>query len=193
MRSSGPGTLQTGRKNSLQGSVNQNLHFGFSARIFSKAFFEPSVVQLLLKVFMRRNFLNRHKTADRVQPHTVKGYETASFKFFPGLNFGTFAAGIFISTPVRGFRPVLGFLSVTVKVPNPVNITDFPDLSSSEATIQYTFQGFLGVSLCHFRLLGNPFNHFCFVHADLLFYKLIHFTVGNNYHSKEFFCIILFF
>ena len=44
MCSSGPGIRQTGRKNSLQGSVNQNLHSDLSARIFSIAFFEPGSV-----------------------------------------------------------------------------------------------------------------------------------------------------
>ena len=40
----GPWTLQTGRKNSLQGSVNQNLYTGLIARIFPIRCFESNSV-----------------------------------------------------------------------------------------------------------------------------------------------------
>ena len=43
-------------------------------------------------------------------------YFTASFKAFPATNFGTLLAGISISSPVCGLRPLRAFLSATLFV-----------------------------------------------------------------------------
>jgi hypothetical protein len=53
----------------------------------------------------------------------IKTYATASLNALSGENFGTFFAFIFISSPVLGFRPVLPFLLLTLKVPNPDRVT----------------------------------------------------------------------
>ena len=50
------------------------------------------------------------------------------FKTFPVLNAGVFCCGMLISSPVRGFKPVLATLVRISKVPNP-EITTFSPVS----------------------------------------------------------------
>ena len=52
---------------------------------------------------------------------------TALFSGAPALNFGCFEAGICISSPVRGFLPVLAALLATEKLPKPTILTSSPD------------------------------------------------------------------
>lgn len=52
---------------------------------------------------------------------TVVNYFTASFRALPGLNAGTFDAGISISAPVCGLRPLRAARSRTSKLPKPIN------------------------------------------------------------------------
>ena len=56
----------------------------------------------------------------------VKNYFTASFKALPALNAGTLLAGISISLPVWGLRPLRAARSRTSKLPNPINCTFSP-------------------------------------------------------------------
>jgi len=44
----------------------------------------------------------------------------------PDVNFGVFAAGMVITAPVLGLRPLRAFLFTTEKVPNPTNVTFWP-------------------------------------------------------------------
>ena len=65
------------------------------------------------------------------------------FNAFPALNTGAFDAGIFISTPVCGFLPVLATLFFTSKVPKPINCTfssffNVSDTTSTKAFIPYS-------------------------------------------------------
>jgi hypothetical protein len=53
-------------------------------------------------------------------------YFTASFSDLPEVNFGIFAAGMVITSPVLGLRPFRDFLFVTEKVPNPTSVTFCP-------------------------------------------------------------------
>jgi hypothetical protein len=53
-------------------------------------------------------------------------YFTASFSDLPEANFGILAAGIVMTSPVRGLRPFLDFLFTTEKVPNPTSVTFCP-------------------------------------------------------------------
>jgi len=53
-------------------------------------------------------------------------YLTALFNKLPALNFATLVAGILISFPVWGFRPVRALLFATEKVPNPVRASLSP-------------------------------------------------------------------
>ncbi|SVD88326.1 uncharacterized protein METZ01_LOCUS441180 [marine metagenome] len=48
---------------------------------------------------------------------------TASFNALPTENLGLLEAGICILSPVLGFLPVVAFLSLTVKFPNPTILT----------------------------------------------------------------------
>ena len=48
---------------------------------------------------------------------------TASLSAFPTVNFGLLDAGIWIDSPVLGFRPVVAFLWLTLKFPNPTMLT----------------------------------------------------------------------
>ena len=50
-------------------------------------------------------------------------YPTKLFKALPGLNFGTFFAGICIFLPVAGLTPTRLLRLMTTNVPNPVNAT----------------------------------------------------------------------
>ncbi len=52
-----------------------------------------------------------------IQPY----YLTASFNALPGLNAGTLLAGISISSPVCGLRPLRAARSRTSKLPKPIN------------------------------------------------------------------------
>jgi hypothetical protein len=53
----------------------------------------------------------------------------AVFNAFPAENLGSFAAAIFIVSPVWGLRPFLAFLFETENVPNPTRVTFLPFLS----------------------------------------------------------------
>ena len=44
---------------------------------------------------------------------------TESFNAFPTVNLGLLEAGIWIDSPVLGFLPVVAFLWLTLKLPNP--------------------------------------------------------------------------
>ena len=56
----------------------------------------------------------------------VKIYFTLLAKSVPALNFATFLAGILISVPVCGLRPVRAARLVTAKVPKPTSDTEPP-------------------------------------------------------------------
>jgi hypothetical protein len=60
------------------------------------------------------------------QDFSIKNYLTALFNKLPALNFATRVAGILISLPVWGFRPVLALLLATENVPNPVKASLSP-------------------------------------------------------------------
>jgi len=49
----------------------------------------------------------------------------------PGRNFGTLAAAILISAPVRGLRPILASRWPTSNVPKPTNDTESPFCNAS--------------------------------------------------------------
>src|SRR3546814_3021533 len=51
---------------------------------------------------------------------------TASFSALPALKAGFFAAAIWISSPVRGLRPVRAARARTSKVPKPIRLTLSP-------------------------------------------------------------------
>lgn len=57
-------------------------------------------------------------------------YSTESDNFLPGLNFTTVFAGMLISFPVLGLRPVLADLLDTEKVPNPIRVTLSPPFNA---------------------------------------------------------------
>ena len=48
-------------------------------------------------------------------------YFTASLRALPGLNAGTLLAGILISSPVCGLRPLRSARERTSKLPKPIN------------------------------------------------------------------------
>ncbi len=48
---------------------------------------------------------------------------TESFRAFPTVNLGLLDAGIWIDSPVLGFLPVVAFLWLTLKLPNPTILT----------------------------------------------------------------------
>jgi hypothetical protein len=56
----------------------------------------------------------------------MQNYLTASFRAFPEVNFGIFAAGMVMTSPVLGLRPFLDFLLDTEKVPKPTSVTFCP-------------------------------------------------------------------
>ena len=55
----------------------------------------------------------------------------AAFKALLGLKRGTRAAGILITFPVRGFRPLRAARLATAKVPKPTSVTRRPRLRES--------------------------------------------------------------
>ena len=55
---------------------------------------------------------------------------TDCLRFFPALNLGRLAAGIWMRSPVRGLRPTEAFLSTTLNVPKPTSLTSFPRRSA---------------------------------------------------------------
>lgn len=55
-----------------------------------------------------------------------KDYFTALFSALPAVNFGTFLAGILISLPVWGFRPMRALRFPTLNVPKPTRVTACP-------------------------------------------------------------------
>ncbi len=61
----------------------------------------------------------------------LAGEATISRKAFPGLNFGTFFAGILIEAPVLGFLPERAFLFMIENVPKPIRVT-LPPPDNSE-------------------------------------------------------------
>lgn len=60
---------------------------------------------------------------------------TKAFKAFPGLNFGTFFAGMVIFLPVAGLMPILLFLFITENVPKPVRTTGLPPLRATPTEV----------------------------------------------------------
>jgi hypothetical protein len=66
--------------------------------------------------------MKAYKTGFRLS----RNYLTALFNKLPALNFATLVAGILISFPVWGFRPVRALLFATEKVPNPVRASLSP-------------------------------------------------------------------
>jgi hypothetical protein len=50
------------------------------------------------------------------------------------VNFTTLLAGMVISSPVRGLRPLRAARSATLKEPKPVKVTESPALSASVIT-----------------------------------------------------------
>ena len=64
-------------------------------------------------------------------------YRTASFKVLPALKDGTFIAGIEMRwLGLRGFTPVRAARLLTLNVPNPVMVTEFPFFSSFVTRVQ---------------------------------------------------------
>ena len=57
-------------------------------------------------------------------------YLTASLSALPGLKAGTLLAGISISSPVCGLRPLRAARSRTSKLPNPINCTFSPSFKA---------------------------------------------------------------
>ncbi len=55
---------------------------------------------------------------------------TDCLRFFPALNLGRLAAGIWMRSPVRGLRPTEAFLSTTLNVPKPTSVTLSPRRSA---------------------------------------------------------------
>ena len=74
-----------------------------------------------------------------------------SFKAFPALNFGALEAGITISLPLCGLRPVLSALSETSNVPNPTNWIFSPFFNSSATTSVNAFNA-ASASFCLIQL-----------------------------------------
>src|SRR5918996_950194 len=70
----------------------------------------------------------------------VRPFEAASRSETPGANFGTRLAGILISEPVCGLRPVLALRCTEEKVPKPTRVTFSPlrMASTTEVCIQFS-------------------------------------------------------
>ncbi len=66
---------------------------------------------------------NKRKALVALEPQALfqLSYLTASFNALPGLNAGTLLAGISISSPVCGLRPLRAARSRTSKLPKPIN------------------------------------------------------------------------
>src|SRR5690348_7912281 len=61
-----------------------------------------------------------------------RAYCTASLRPLPARNLGSFEAGIWIFSPVRGLRPSDAARLVTLKLPKPTRRTSMPFLSAPE-------------------------------------------------------------
>jgi hypothetical protein len=101
--------------------------------------------------FERKPLIDYCNKTEEIRPATNKkalpsigerAFEKESviyFTFFassvPARNFATFLAGILISVPVCGLRPVRAARLVTVNVPNPTNATRSPFLSALVAEL----------------------------------------------------------
>ena len=64
---------------------------------------------------------NKSTCSPRATSAFQLSYLTASFNALPGLNAGTLLAGISISSPVCGLRPLRAARSRTSKLPKPIN------------------------------------------------------------------------
>lgn len=85
-----------------------------------------------------------------------------------GRNFGTLAALILISAPVRGLRPLRAGRLVTANEPNPTSETVPPFFNvvpdGCDGGIERTGRSGLG----DVGMLGNMFDEFCLVHKKPL-------------------------
>ena len=70
-----------------------------------------------------------------------------SLKVLPAENEGTVLAVISIGSPVRGFRPLVAALLVTLKVPNPEMATGSSFFRLSVITWKTASRAFLALSL----------------------------------------------
>lgn len=93
-------------------------------------------------------------------------YLTALFNKLPALDFATRVAGILISFPVWGFRPVRALLFVTEKVPRSSRGQLFPFFSAFITELVNAWMAFLQLNRVSIRsvlLLARPilssFNH----------------------------------
>jgi hypothetical protein len=83
-------------------------------------------------------------------------YSTNSFKPLPGLNLGTFLAGIDIGLRVTGLIPIRFWRCITEKVPNPVSATctpcfkAFPTIlrNASRQSLHVDFDSFVIFAIC---------------------------------------------
>jgi hypothetical protein len=64
------------------------------------------------------------------------------FNKLPALNFATRVAGILISFPVWGFRPVRALLFITEKVPNPVKVSLSPFFNAFITELAHALMAF---------------------------------------------------
>src|SRR5687767_10711329 len=69
-------------------------------------------------------------------------YLMASRKPFPALNLGVLLAGMKISRPVWGLRPLRAARDITVNVPNPTSVTLSPLLNASWTLSTSAFSAF---------------------------------------------------
>src|SRR5436853_4775740 len=131
-------------------SVREGLTFQSTRRrvkLFSKWFFQKKDGCIMSDFFFERkapgNYFKkngkmlpvRNKKAlpsicRRAFEKKAKTYFTFFASSVPARNFATFLAGILISVPVCGLRPVRAARLVTVNVPNPTNATRSPFLSA---------------------------------------------------------------
>lgn len=100
-------------------------------------------------------------------------YLTIAFSALPGLNLGTFLAGICIFLPVAGLMPTLLFLFIVVKVPKPVNTTGLPPFNAAPIAAmkasKHSLQADLGI-LVAFDICSTNFA--LFMHLSY-FFKII--------------------
>ena len=100
------------------------------------------------------------------------GYLTIAFNALPGLNLGTFLAGICIFLPVAGLIPTLDFLFITENVPKPVNTTGFPpfraeptvEINDSRHSLQVDLGNLVILAMLSTNLalfIRNPYDLFC--------------------------------
>lgn len=71
-------------------------------------------------------------------------YLMASFRPLPGVNLATLLAGMVISLPVRGLRPLRAARSTTLKLPKPVKVTDSPEAKGFTQRGHHGVKSFFG-------------------------------------------------